>query len=259
MKFMMQRDFELIANYLGRIMRVLGVVFLIPLIFVAIFKENLYLAFIIPSFFSIGIGTLLVHIFKQAISLHIKRALLISALTWLWAALIGTLIMMIAVDVSFINGYFENMSAWTGTGLTMFTNVESLPYSILFLRSLEQWVGGLGIVVICISIFVKSGGSTLKLYLSEARDERLRPSIRNTMEKIMIIYLIITGLGIIAYLIVGVPLFDAINITFASFATGGMSIKNANIGYYNSYPVYIITMILMVLSALSFSVHFRFN
>ena len=138
--------------------------------------------------------------------------------------------------------FFENVSAWTGSGLTMFNDVEVLPKSILFLRSLEQWIGGLGVVIIFISLLIKPGTSAFKLYKSEARDDKIRPNIKNTLRKTIEIYLIYTLFGIILYILAGLPLFDSVNLTFTTISTGGMSIKNANVGFYNSNLVYLITM-----------------
>jgi trk system potassium uptake protein TrkH len=165
--------------------------------------------------------------------------------------------MMLMLDISFIDAFFENISAWTGSGLTMFNDVEILPRSILFLRSLEQWIGGLGVVIIFISLLIKPGTSAFKLYKSEARDDRIRPNIKNTLKKTIEIYLIYTLFGIILYILAGLPLFDSVNLTFTTISTGGMSIKNANVGFYNNNIVYIITMILMLLGATSFAVHYN--
>ncbi|MEE1133320.1 MAG: TrkH family potassium uptake protein, partial [Methanobrevibacter sp.] len=167
------------------------------------------------------------------------------------------IIMMLILDISFIDAFFENISAWTGSGLTMFSDVESLPMSILFLRSLEQWIGGLGVVIIFINLLIKPGTSAFKLYKSEARDDRIRPNIKNTLNKTIQIYLIYTLFGIILYLLAGLPLFDSINLTFTTISTGGMSIKNANVGFYNNNIVYLITMVLMLLGATSFTVHYN--
>ena len=181
----------------------------------------------------------------------------ISSVAWLWAGFVGAIIMMLMLDISFIDAFFENISAWTGSGLTMFSDVEILPRSILFLRSLEQWIGGLGVVIIFISLLIKPGTSAFKLYKSEARDDRIRPNIKNTLKKTIEIYLIYTLFGIFLYLLAGLPLFDSVNLTFTTISTGGMSIKNANVGFYNNNIVYIITMILMLLGATSFAVHYN--
>jgi trk system potassium uptake protein TrkH len=149
------------------------------------------------------------------------------------------------------------MSAWTGSGLTIYLNVEILPKSVLFLRSLEQWIGGLGVVIVVIGILIRPGTAAARLYKSEAREEKIKPSITGTVKTIWWIYLFYTVLGILLYIAAGMPLFDAINNTFTNLSTGGMSIKNDNIGAYNSIPIYIITMILMIIGGTSFLVHYK--
>ena len=183
--------------------------------------------------------------------------MLISSFAWLWASMIGASIMTLSLDIPFVDALFENMSAWTGSGMTFFVNVEILPKSILFLRSLEQWIGGLGIVIIFIGILIRAGTAASRLYKSEAREEKIKPNIANTLRKALEIYLIYTAAGIILFILAGLPIFDAINLTFTSISTGGMSIKNANVGFYQNSLVYIITMALMILGATSFSIHYK--
>ena len=149
------------------------------------------------------------------------------------------------------------MYALTGNGMTMFANVEILPHSILFFRALEQWIGGLGVVVMVVSVLTKPGTVSAKLYQSEARDERLKPSVKATLEKTLEIYLIYTVLGIVLYLLAGMPFFDSICNTFSIVSTGGMSIKNANMGFYKDDVIYLISIVLMILGATSFLVHYK--
>jgi trk system potassium uptake protein TrkH len=183
--------------------------------------------------------------------------MIIAAVAWLWAALIGSIALIIATHITFLNAFFESMSAWTGSGLTIYMNVEILPKSVLFLRSLEQWIGGLGVVIVVIGILIRPGTAAARLYKSEARDEKIKPSITGTVKTIWWIYLFYTFLGILLYVAAGMPLFDAVNNTFTNLSTGGMSIKNDNIGYYNSVPIYVITMILMIIGGTSFLVHYK--
>ena len=164
---------------------------------------------------------------------------------------------MLAINIDFLNAYFESMSAWTGSGLTIFSNVEILPKSILFLRSIEQWIGGLGVVIVVIGILIRPGTAAARLYKAEARDERIKPNIVNTVKTIWWIYLFYTVLGIILYILAGMPLFDAINNTLTNLSTGGMSINNNNIGAYNNNLIYIITMLLMIIGGTSFLVHYK--
>ncbi|HNR26029.1 MAG TPA: potassium transporter TrkG, partial [Methanobacteriaceae archaeon] len=238
-------------------MQGIGVVVLSPVIFALIYNENTYLAFIIPSILSLAVGHLLKMSSSQNNNLGIKHGMIIAAVAWLWAAFIGSLCLVMGTNVDFLNAFFESMSAWTGSGLSIFINVEVLPKSILFLRSLEQWIGGLGVVIVVIGILIRPGTSAARLYKSEAREEKIKPSITGTVKTIWLIYLFYTVVGILLYVAAGMPLFDAINNTFCNLSTGGMSVKNDNVGAYNSIPIYIITMILMIIGGTSFLVHYK--
>ncbi|MCL2687060.1 MAG: TrkH family potassium uptake protein [Methanobrevibacter sp.] len=258
MRYITKKDIYIVANYLGKIMQGVGVVILLPLIVALIFNERVdYLGFIIPSTISLVLGTLFTRIKSKNSRARLKHGMIVSSLAWLWASFIGGLVMYICLDISFINAFFENMSAWTGTGFTIFENVEILPKSILFFRSLEQWIGGLGIVVIMIGILIHPGTIASSLYKSEAREDRIKPSISNTLKKILQIYLVYTVIGIIFFTVAGMPIFDAVNNAFTSIATGGMSIKNANMGFYQNDIFYTISIVLMILGAISFLSHYK--
>ena len=128
---------------------------------------------------------------------------------------------------------------------------------VLFFRAFQQWIGGLGVVLMIISVLAKPGSISAKLYQSEAREERIKPSTKATVKQIIKIYLVYTLFGIILYVLAGMPVFDSVCNTFCIISTGGMSIKNANIGFYQNDVIYFITIILMILGATSFLVHFR--
>jgi len=253
-----KRDLYIILEQLGLIMIGIGVVTLTPIIVALIYNEANYTSFLIPSGFSILIGYAFRRSFKnKAGRIGLKHGMMIAAIAWLWAALIGSLILMQITHISFLNAYFESMSAWTGSGLSIFPNVEILPNSVLFLRSIEQWIGGLGVIVVVLGILIRPGTAAARLYKSEAREEKIKPSILGTMKIIWWIYLGYTLLGIVLYVLAGMSLFDAINNTFTNLSTGGMSVKNNNIGAYGSNLITIITIILMTLGGISFVVHYR--
>ena len=256
--YLSRQDIKIILHYLGYIMVGIGAILMVPIFVDLYYLEHSYLLIgLVPPALSIGLGFLFAEKFNEYDKLKFKHGMFISSVAWLWAGFVGAIIMMLMLDISFIDAFFENVSAWTGSGLTMFNDVEVLPKSILFLRSLEQWIGGLGVVIIFISLLIKPGTSAFKLYKSEARDDKIRPNIKNTLRKTIEIYLIYTLFGIILYILAGLPLFDSVNLTFTTISTGGMSIKNANVGFYNSNLVYLITMILMLLGATSFAVHYK--
>lgn len=255
--YLSKQDIKITLHYLGYIIIGIGLILAIPEIIDLFYGEFNYQIGLIPCLISIILGIIFVLKYREYDKLKFKHGMLISSVSWLWAGLVGAIIMMLLLDVSFIDAFFENMSAWTGSGLTLFNDVESLPMSILFLRSLEQWIGGLGVVIIFISILIKPGTSAYKLYRSEARDEKIKPNIRNTLYKTLQIYFIYTCIGILLYIIAGLPVFDSINLTFTTISTGGMSIKNANVGFYQNNIVYLITIFLMILGATSFTVHYK--
>ncbi len=252
-----KRDLLLISNPLGIIMQGIGVVVLTPLIIALIYGEPDYISFIGCGLFSIALGFLLRKVPFDERRLRLRHGMLIAGLAWLWAALIGGICLMFTTNIDFLNAYFESMSAWSGSGLTIFADVEILPNSVLFLRSIQQWVGGLGVVIMVIGILIRPGTTASRLYKSEAREEKIKPSITNTVKTIWWIYLLYTILGIVLYILAGMPLFDAINNTFTNLSTGGMSIKNNNIGAYGSDLITIITMVLMILGGTSFLVHYK--
>ena len=256
-KYLSKQDIKIILHYLGYIMEGTGAILCVPILVDLLSFEFSYIPGLIPPLLSMGLGLLFVEKFKPYTKLKFKHGMIISSLSWLWAGFVAALIMMLVIDISFLDAFFENISAWTGSGLTLISDVESLPMSILFLRSLEQWIGGLGVVIIFISILISPGSSAFRLYKSEARDDKIKPNIKNTLDHTIRIYLFYTLVGVILYLLAGLPLCDAVNLTFTTISTGGMSIKNANVGFYNSNIVYIITMFLMILGATSFTVHYK--
>lgn len=254
---MRKRDFQLIAHQLGIIMQGIGIVVLVPIIIAFIYQEGNYIGFILPSLFSISLGFVLTKYSPVTSNIKLKHGMIIAALAWLWAAFIGTLALLCCTDLHLLDAFFESMSAWTGSGLTIFDNVELLPKSVLFLRSIEQWIGGLGVVIVVIGILIRPGTAAARLYKSEAREEKIKPSITGTVKIIWWIYIFYTIMGIILYLLAGMSLFDAINNTFTNLSTGGMSVKNNNIGAYASTPIYLVTMFLMIVGGTSFLIHYR--
>jgi trk system potassium uptake protein TrkH len=259
MRYITKTDLLIVARNSGLLMIGIGIMCLIPLIFDLIYFEFDIVSFVIPGAISILIGFGFIRYFDKFPNkrMRLKHGMIISSFAWLWASLIGGLVFTIATGMPIIDSVFESMSALTGTGITMFENVEILPHSILFFRSLEQWVGGLGVVVMVIGVLTKPGTVSSKLYQSEARDERIKPSIKTTLKKTFEIYAIYTVLGIILYILAGMPVFDAICNTFHIVSTGGMGIKNANMGYYQNDLIYFISIILMILGATSFLVHYK--
>ncbi len=258
MRYVTRTDLRIVARNSGMLMIGIGIMCLIPLIMDAIFFEFDIYSFVVPAAISIGLGYFFVNYYdKTTQKIKLKHGMMISSFAWFWAGIIGGLVFSFSTNMPLIDGIFESVSALTGTGITIFENVEILPHSILFFRALEQWIGGLGVIVIVLMFITKPGSLSSHLYQSEARDERLKPSVKNTMKEIMKIYVIYTIFGITLLAIAGMPIFDALCNTFCLISTGGMAVKNANIGYYQSDLIYLISIIIMILGATSFLVHYK--
>ena len=258
MRYVTRTDLRIVAKNSGILMIGIGIMCLIPLIMDAIFFEFDILSFVVPGAISIGAGYFFMKYFDDTPKkIRLKHGMMISSFAWFWAGIIGGLVFTFATNIPLIDGIFESVSALTGTGITIFENVEILPHSILFFRALEQWIGGLGVIVIVLRFIMKPGTASSKLYKSEAREEKLKPSIKTTTQETMKIYAVFTIFGIVMYILAGMPVFDAICNTFCLISTGGMAVKNANIGYYHSDLIYFISMIIMILGATSFLVHYK--
>ena len=259
MRYINKQDILIIARNLGILMIGIGGMCLVPIIIDLIYLEFNAIYFIIPALISGVVGFILMKVLDKYNSkkIRLKHGMIISALSWLWASIICGLVLYFVTPINIIDCVFESMSALTGSGITIYPDVEVLPHSILFFRGFQQWIGGLGIVVMIVNFLAKPGSTSSTLYHSEAREERLKPSIKSTLKYTLQIYIFYTIFGIILYCLAGMPIFDSICNTFCIISTGGMSVKNANIGFYQNDMIYFITIILMILGATSFLVHYR--
>lgn len=248
-------DIEVIFKDTSRVMFFVGIMFFIPIIVSAIYKEY----YIIPSFLLTGIAVCASsHYFYGRLgtekTTEMRQALVVVALVWLFAALVGSVPFMLYANVGFLDAFFEAMSAWTTTGLSVMPDVEALPYTLLFWRSFMQWIGGMGIVVAVLAGLITGGDS---LITAEGRGERIRPNIINTIQTIWWIYALYTIIGILIFIIAGMSIFDAVNHSMTALATGGMSTKNLSIEHYNSFSIELGCMAVMMLGAISFLTHFH--
>lgn len=196
MRYVTKSDLKIVARNSGILMIGIGIMCLVPLIMDIIYLEFDLVSYILPALISIGLGYIFMNIYDNPNQkIRLKHGMMISSFAWFWAGIIGGLVFTLATNIPLIDGIFESVSALTGTGITIFVNVEILPHGILFFRALEQWIGGLGVIVIVLRFVTSSGSLSSKLYQSEARDERLKPSIKNTINATLKIYLIYTALG----------------------------------------------------------------
>jgi trk system potassium uptake protein TrkH len=162
--------------------------------------------------------------------------------------------------VGFAEAFFESMSGYTTTGATVTFDIEALPESILFMRSLSHWIGGMGIIVLGVAILPELSVGGMQLFSAEASgfdSEKLAPRIAQTARRLWVLYLGITAVNAVLLLFGGMGVFDAVNHAMSTIATGGFSTKNASIGHYQSLYIEIVVISFMFLSGISFALQYR--
>ena len=235
----------------------LGAAMLVPILVSFIYNEPRYIApFLSSASISAVIGFTLVKIFKIETQMTLKSAMVFSTIIWLIACALGALPYYLSGELSYLNGYFEAMSGFTTTGFSMYSNLNAVSFTMNFWRAFTQWIGGLGIIFLLLALLRSTGADVMRLYLAEGREERLRPSIKHSTRVIVYIYVFFTAIGIILFLLAGMPLFDSVFYTFVSLSTGGFGMQNTSILFYNSIWIEIAAMIIMMIGATNFALHY---
>jgi trk system potassium uptake protein TrkH len=196
------------------------------------------------------------------VKLSIREGILSVNIVWILIGVAGAIVLMMYSDVSFVDGFFESISGVTTTGATIYSDIESLPKSVLYLRSLMHWIGGMGIIVLGVGLFslINPSGS-MALFKAEStgiKMEKSTPKIKDTAIRLWGIYSALTLLDMITLKLAGMSWFDALNHALSTISTGGFSTKNASLGYFDSYLIFWITTVFMVLSGINFLAHLRF-
>lgn len=252
-------DVFVVKNLIGAILQGVGIAYLFPILLIWFYPDEISYVyyFVAPGVFSILLGAWLARHMGKIEDVNLRQAMIAAAFTWLLASLISVVPFMGIARMSFTDSWFESMSAWTGTGLTMMSHLESYPRIILFWRAWMQWLGGIGIVLVALTVLIRPGVAAARLYRAEARSERILPNMVNTAKVIFQIYLALTLVGIYLYYINGMSMFDAVVHTMTGLGTGGMSSHDLSIGYFHSTAIEAVTIFLMIMGAVNFTVHYR--
>jgi trk system potassium uptake protein TrkH len=264
------RRVNCIFHFVGGLLEILGLILLFPLIPVLIYwgqNGDGWLsaaAFASSGAISFFFGFFLRRIFKPQ-TIDTTGSMLICALGWLLASAMGALPFVIAVGLESLDAYFEAMSGFTTTGITVFSGLDEMPRSILFWRALTQWLGGLGILSFFLLI-ISQGGGAHHMFGAESHkisSGRPAPGLFNTLRILWAIYAAFTALAALILVIEKMPVFDAVCHALTTLSTGGFSPHDSSIGFYclTNHPnyrliEYTITFF-MVLGGINFLVHYR--
>jgi len=246
---------------IGVLLVILGAFMLIPYIVQMIYDENSH-SFLSSAFITIFIGVLFILAnLDQDYKLNLQQTFLFSSLAWISAALFGSIPFHLSVlELSFSEAFFESMSGITTTGSTVISDLDNSPKSILIWRAIMQWLGGIGIIVMAITVLplLKVGG--MQLFKMEGSDstEKILPRTVEVASIIILTYLLLTFLCAVLYWIFDMSVFDSIAHSMTTIATGGFSTHNNSIEYFKSSNIEIIATIFIVLGSIPFISYLKF-
>lgn len=260
-----REDFKVVIYYIGKLIIGLGILMLFPLLVGIINKEiNPSLDFIISSLLCISIGNFITYKFPHNPDVNWRQGMSIVALSWIISMFLGAIPLFLSGHYySYLDACFETMSAFATTGLVLVNDLDHMAYAYNFWRHFMCFIGGQGIILVGLTFFVK-GGSGIKVYVGEGRDEKILPNIVQTARfiwTVSITYLFIgTAILFFIYLFHGITpgrsFFHAICVFMAGWDTTGFAVQSQNILYYHSPAIETITAVLFVLGAVNFGVHY---
>ena len=254
-------NYKTVFFTLGILQIILGIFMLIPILVQFFFKE-IDSSFFGASIITIIFGTLFfLSNLDHDKKLNLQQAFLLTALSWLSIAIFGSLPLIFSeVNFSFTNAFFESMSGITTTGSTIIPNLEEMPKAILLWRAILQWLGGIGIIVMAITLMpiMNVGGMQLFKISNSDSSEKILPKSKEIALRLIYIYSGLTTLCAISYKILGMNTFDSITHSMTTIATGGFSNYNESIGFFNSFSIEISAMIFIILGSLPFIAYIKF-
>jgi len=254
-------NFRLIFRVLAFLLLIEGIFMLLCIPVSLLYREHEHVSLLLSGSISIVAGGLMWLITTGAgKSLQTRDGFIIVTLGWLLFSLFGSLPFILSGTIpSYTDAFFETVSGFTTTGASILNDIESLPHSILFWRSITQWLGGMGIIVMSLAILPLLGIGGMQLFVAEVpgpTPDKLHPRIKETAKRLWGIYIIYTFSETVLLLFGGMDLFDAICHSFTTMATGGYSTKQLSIAYWNSpYIQYVITLF-MFLAGTNFTISY---
>jgi len=254
-------NYKTVFFTLGILQIILGIFMFIPIL-VQLFYKEIDSSFFGASLVTIIFGTLFfLSNLDHERKLSLQQAFLLTSLSWLSIAIFGSLPFIFSnLNFSFTNAFFESMSGITTTGSTVISNLDNMPKSILLWRAILQWLGGIGIIIMAITLMpiMNVGGMQLFKISSNDSSEKILPKSKEIALRLIYIYSGLTILCAITYYIFGMNIFDSITHSMTTLATGGFSNYNQSIGFFNSIAIETSAMIFIILGSLPFIAYIKF-
>jgi trk system potassium uptake protein TrkH len=261
------QDIKNIGYYSGKIIIGISLTMLVPMIIGLLFAEiNPALDFLIAAEIALLIGLILTRLCFTKKDLNWMQGMIVVSLSWLAAMLLAAIPLYLSGHWgSYLDACFDAMSGFATTGLTLAQDLDHLSYAHNLWRHLIMFIGGQGIVIIAISFFMKGISGVFKMYVGEARDERVLPNVIHTSRFIWLVSIVYLIISTLVLGIVGIAngmkpvnaFFHGACIFMAAFDTGGFTPQSQNMLYYHSLLFEVITIVIMILGAINFNLHYR--
>ena len=254
-------NYKTVFFTIGVLLIILGAFMLIPFFIQFIYGEenNTFLSSALVTTF-MGILLVLTNL-EENRKLNLQQTFLLTTLSWLSIAIFGCIPFLLSdLNLSFVDSFFESMSGITTTGSTIITYLDNAPKSILIWRAILQWLGGIGIIVMAITILPLLNVGGMQLFRMESSDstEKILPRTREITLIISLIYLVLTFACGIAYWLIGMNIFDSIAHSMTTIATGGFSTYSSSIGYFQNPKVEIVSIIFIISGSIPFITYLKF-
>ncbi len=254
-------NYKTVFFTLGILLIILGVAMIVPFAFQLIYKE-LDSTFVISGIITITFGVLFfLSNIDHLKSINTQQAFLLTALSWLSIAVFGSLPFFFSeLNLSITDSFFESMSGITTTGATILSNIENSPKGILIWRAMLQWLGGIGVILMAITLMpiMNIGGMQLLKISSYDTSEKILPKSKQISLRLIMVYLFLTLFCAIFYKIFGMNFFDSITHSMTTIATGGFSNYDQSIGYFNNPYIEIVSILFILLGSIPFILYIKF-
>ncbi len=272
MAFLKKINFPIIIKINGALLLLCAMFMLLCVPVSVYYHDTLYQSFLSAAAITMVIGAIF-FLFNRKANKDIGRreGYLIVTCGWLLMAAFGTLPYLLAIPyltelvqsvnhLNMSNAFFETMSGFTTTGASILNDIEIMPRSLLFWRSLTHWIGGMGIIVLAVAILPLLGIGGMQLFIAEApgiTPDKLHPRITDTAKRLWLIYVALTLTETLLLKVCGMGWFDAVNHAMSTLSTGGFSTKNASMGYWQQQPlIQYVVIIFMMLAGTSFVLNY---
>ena len=252
-------NYPVISKVLGRVMG-LEAVLMIPSMITALCYGESLLWYVETAAVAAVLAVLLNLPKVKDKDFYAREGFTSVALAWVLMSAVGALPFVFSGEIpSYIDAFFEIVSGFTTTGATIITDIEAMSKGLLLWRSLSHWIGGMGVLVFIMAVLPMSEERSMYIMRAEVPGTtfgKLVPRIRTSSAITYLIYIVLTVILIVLLCAGGMPFFDSINHAMATAGTGGFSVKQLSIGYYDSVYIDIVTSIFMLLFGVNFSVYF---